>query len=325
MPQTVATRVTAEVAEAAEALRAGRLVAFPTETVYGLGADARNAAAVRRLYEVKGRPPAHPVIVHLWAVEQLHAWAAEVPAAAERLARAFWPGPMTLILPRAGHVLDEVTGGQDTVGLRVPAHPVALALLRAFGGGVAAPSANRFGRLSPTRAGHVRSELEGLVELVLEGGPATVGLESTIVNLTGDEPTILRPGHIRPDQIAQVLGRAVALSAQPGTIRAAGTLPSHYAPRTPLRVVPGDELEAEVRRLRQPVAVLARRPPSGALPADVVWREGPAAPEAYARGLYGSLRELDDLPAEVILVEAVPEDQPAWLAVADRLRRAATR
>jgi len=315
-----------DIAEAVAALRRGELVAFPTETVYGLGADARDPAALRRLFAAKGRPTDHPVIVHLASEEELGLWASPVPPEAERLAEAFWPGPLTLVLPRAAGVPDLVTGGQETIGVRVPNHPVALALLRAFGGGVAAPSANRFGRLSPTRAEHVRAELGEAVSVVLDGGPTDVGVESTVLDLTGDRPALLRPGGISPAQIAAVIGTTPQTGRRDAP-RASGTLPSHYAPATPLELVPPEDLEARARYLAAggtPVAVLARRPTPERLVGDgnLRWRAAPREAEGYARGLYAALRELDEGGAGRILVEEAPEGEE-WLAVRDRLRRAA--
>jgi len=314
----------AEIEQAVQALRRGELVAFPTETVYGLGADAGDAAAVRRIFAAKGRPADHPVIVHLAAADWLERWAAPVPPQAYRLAERFWPGPLTQILPRAAHVLDVVTGGQPTVGLRVPDHPVAHALLEAFGGGVAAPSANRFGRISPTRAEHVRAELGDAVALVLDGGPTRVGLESTIVDLAGTQPALLRPGFVGVAELEAVLERPLHIPSgeQPAT-RAPGTLASHYAPATPLMVVAPDELDATATRLYnagQRIAVLARRPPT--THNRVIWRVAPPDAAGYGQQLYGALRELDALAGDHILVEAVP-DGDVWLAVRDRLRRAA--
>lgn len=208
----------ADIAAAAARLRAGELVALPTETVHGLGADAMNPAAVRRIFEAKGRPADHPLIVHLPDAEQMTQWARDIPREAIALAQAFWPGPLTLILKREDDVPLEVTGGQDTVGLRVPGHPLALKLLRAFGGGVAAPSANRFGRISPTTAQHVRDEFHdtlGDALTVLDGGPCEVGIESTILDLSGEAPRILRPGAISAEQIAAVIGRMPAARGMP--------------------------------------------------------------------------------------------------------------
>ncbi|MBX9770424.1 MAG: threonylcarbamoyl-AMP synthase, partial [Candidatus Obscuribacterales bacterium] len=226
----------------ARALRQGLLVAFPTETVYGLGADAESLIALKRLYEVKGRPDNHPVIVHIHCLDQLDDYAEHVQAGARALADRFWPGPLTLILPKSNRVPMQVTGGQNTVGLRIPNHPVALALLKAFGGGVAAPSANRFGRISPTTAKDVSTEFGSDLVFVLEGGVCQVGIESTIVDFSGDVPRLLRPGMILPQDIRDVVGR---LAVGPSSVsrsqtRAPGGLSSHYAPRTPLELVGSD-------------------------------------------------------------------------------------
>lgn len=323
--------IEATVREAAAILRRGGLVAFPTETVYGLGADAENPAAVARVFAVKGRPANHPVIVHIGRAEQLEHWAADIPPLAWRLAQRFWPGPLTLILKRHARVPDAVTGGQDTVGLRVPDHPVALALLAAFGGGIAAPSANRFGRLSPTTTAHVRAELGEAVDHILDGGPCRVGIESTILDLSGGRPRRLRPGAITAAALEAVLGQPLAVV--PGDApRVPGALPSHYAPQTPLVLIPPDDLQAEVtRRLKkgERVAVLARvaaTPPqvewlSGFF-GECVWQVMPADPGAYARELYARLRALDALRADHLLIE-VPPHETAWQAVRDRLARAA--
>ena len=310
------------IAEAARLLRDGRLVAFPTETVYGLGANAADPAAVRRIFAAKGRPADHPVIVHLADAAALTDWARDVPAPARALAAAFWPGPLTLILPRAAGVHDVLTGGQDTVGIRVPSHPVARALLRAFGGGIAAPSANRFGHVSPTAAAHVVADLGDRVALVLDGGACDVGIESTIVAFRGDTPMLLRPGGIGVDALTRVLGRPPA-GADAGAPRASGTLASHYAPRTPASLLAPDLLRAELAQLTardERVAVLARTlsPPDDF---DGVWIAAAADPARYAHDLYAHLRALDAADADVLLIEAVPDDA-AWLAVRDRLTRA---
>jgi L-threonylcarbamoyladenylate synthase len=308
-----------DIARAVAILRRGELVAFPTETVYGLGADAANPEAVRRLFAAKGRPADHPVIVHVAEVVQLADWAREIPESAGRLATAFWPGPLTLILKRAGAVSDLVTGGQDTVGVRVPSHPVARSLLRAFGGGIAAPSANRFGRISPTTAAHVHAELGDRVELVLDGGASDVGIESTIVDLSGAAPALLRPGMIGAAQIEAVLGALLATVAK-GSPRASGMLAAHYAPATPLRILARDEIDRLVPAPGERVAVLARRPAHAG--AAAAWLEAPADPRGYAHALYRNLRALDTAGYSRILVEALPET-PEWLAVRDRLARAA--
>lgn len=307
---------------AAALLRAGELVAFPTETVYGLGADARNPGAVARIFAAKGRPPTHPLIVHVSDLRGATAWVAQMPEAARRLAAAFWPGPLTLVLPRAGFVADAVTGGQSTVALRAPAHPVARALLAAFGDGIAAPSANRYGRISPTCAAHVTEELGDRVALVLDGGDCTVGLESTIVGCAGPGLTLLRPGSISRSQIAAVAGPVDA----PGDAapRVPGSDRAHYAPRTPLWLLQSGELrEVAGRALAggEKIAVLALQ----ARPLEVsgvIWRQlGPDA-AGYGRRLYATLRELDAAGVTRILLERVPGTE-AWAAIDDRLRRAA--
>jgi L-threonylcarbamoyladenylate synthase len=312
------------IALAVEALRRGGLVALPTETVYGLAADAGNEAALRRIFAAKGRPADHPVIVHVVNANALAEWAEPVPAGARRLAAAFWPGPLTLVLRRRPQVSALITGGQDTLGLRAPAHPWAQALLRAFGGGVAAPSANRFGRISPTTAQHVIDELgvqpAGAVDVVLDGGPCPVGIESTIVDLSGVRPRLLRPGAITRDQIESVLGETLQ-DADAAAPRASGGLEKHYAPRTRLDVVALAELPGRVLALSpQPVAVLApgAAPPAANLRLHLA---APNDPVAYARSLYDHLRRLDASGAARLLV-ARPPAGPAWEAIHDRLKRA---
>ncbi len=307
-----------ELRRAAEILRAGGLVAFPTETVYGLGADASSEAALKRLYAVKRRPASHPVIVHFASAEDAFGWAREVPEAARALAARYWPGPLTLILKRAPRAADFVTGGQDTIGLRVPAHPVAHSLLREFGGGVAAPSANRFGRVSPTRAEHVREDLGADVDLVLDGGESEVGIESTIVDLSRGRAILLRPGAIGAAALEQALGAPVA-AADAGAPRASGTLERHYATVTPLRMVASHALDAEIARFGAGVAVLAFSRPDARVGR---WLRMPRDPAAYAHRLYAALREMDAAGCAQILVEQPPDD-PAWCAVRDRLGRAA--
>ncbi|MBL8435009.1 MAG: threonylcarbamoyl-AMP synthase [Zoogloea sp.] len=315
-----------DIQRAVQLLRQGELVALPTETVYGLGADALNPDAVAKIFTAKGRPSDHPLIVHLADAGQIMTWAREVPKDAIALARAFWPGPLTLILKKDESVPDLVTGGQDTVGLRVPDHPVALELLRAFGSGVAAPSANRFGRISPTTADHVRQELGSRVALILDGGACKVGLESTIVDLSRGVPVILRPGAIGADEIARVLGRRPRLRGEVesaveegATPRVSGALAAHYAPRTPLELVATDALAAQAR---PGDAVLARCAAPAGLADGVTWVQAPADPAGYGHDLYACLRSLDESGAARILVEAPPAS-PDWAAVADRLGRAA--
>jgi|SRR5579862_3816878 len=318
-----------EVDHAAVALLRGALVAFPTETVYGLGGDARNDDAVRRIFAAKGRPADHPVIVHLAWPSDLQRWAREVPTGAAALASAFWPGPLTLILPRAHGVSDVVTGGQDSVGLRIPAHPVAHALLTRFvdlgGDGVAAPSANRFGRISATAATHVGEEFGREVELILDGGVCDHGIESTIVSFITGEGVLRRPGAISAADLARVLGYA-PLAGSPNAPRASGTLASHYAPRTPSRLMPTEELRRALETTHgasRTVAVLAhalRRP------ADFggLWLHAPGDAAGYAHSLYANLRRLDAETAREIWIEAPPDDD-SWTAVNDRLRRATHR
>ena len=307
-----------DIERAAAILRGGGLVAFPTETVYGLGADASNPAALTRLYEVKGRPHSHPLIVHLPSAAHLSRWVRGVPEAARSLAQVFWPGPLTLVMERASGVHDLVTGGQSTVAVRVPNHPLALELLASFGGGLAAPSANRFGRLSPTTAEHVRHDLGTDVDMVLDGGPCAVGVESTIVDLSAAVPRVLRPGGITVEQLAQVLGERPQLTHRGGP-RVPGTLPSHYAPAT--RTVLVSDAADYLKSRRLAAGVLAARPKPGNV--DVGhWIELPAEPASYGHRLYAALRYLDRAGVEIIVVEVVP-DRPEWLAVRDRLERAA--
>ena len=317
-----------EIERAAENLRTGGVVAFPTETVYGLGADARNEDAVRRVFAIKGRPADHPLIVHLAGAAQAGEWAAEIPETARRLMARFWPGPLTLVLPARDDVPRAVTGGQDSVALRVPSHPVALALLRAFGGGLAVPSANRFGALSPTEAQHVRVSLGDAVDQVLDGGPCHYGLESTIVSLLDERPRVLRPGALPLAALRDALGEdgielADRTAAAP---RVPGALAAHYAPATPLEIHASETLATRAEALLaqgQRVAVLHRNQglrgrPTLLLPQFLL----PAQPEAYARGLYARLHELDHLAFDRLLVEA-PPDEEDWWAVNDRLARAA--
>jgi L-threonylcarbamoyladenylate synthase len=311
------------VREAAAALRRGELVAFPTETVYGLGADASSAAAVRRLFAVKRRPADHPVIVHLGSADALDEWAGEVPDGARALAGACWPGPLTLVLRRAARVPDEVTGGRDTVGLRVPAHATALALLREFGGGVAAPSANRFGRVSPTSAAEVRADLGADVDVVLDGGRCPVGLESTIVDWSTGPARVLRLGGTPRERIEELVGGPVPVTDR-GEVAAPGTLPSHYAPDARVIVVEDGALAAVVRELLgdgRRVGVLALKLPQD-LPAAAVVLGEPTDAEEYARSLYRWLRRADELGFDTV-VAAPPAEVGIGAAVTDRLRRAA--
>jgi L-threonylcarbamoyladenylate synthase len=311
------------IATAVEVLRGGGLVAFPTETVYGLGADASNVEAVKKIYAAKGRPRNHPLIVHLARAGELERWARAVPQAARILAARFWPGPLTLVLQRAASVNDFVTGGQETVALRVPSHSVAQALLAAFGGGIAAPSANRYGRVSATTAEHVRTEFGNTVDYVLDGGACDVGIESTIVDVSGARPALLRPGNITASQLESALGAPLAATT-PASPRAPGTLAKHYAPQTPLMLMEGDlvlELAGSMTRQGMKVAVLARSAKQPLLE-GLSWIAASHDPAQYAHDLYANLRILDAAGCSAILVEAPPLE-PAWAAVHDRLSRAA--
>jgi L-threonylcarbamoyladenylate synthase len=315
-----------DIEAAVRALRAGELVAFPTETVYGLGADAANASAVAELYRVKGRPDGHPVIVHVAAGADIERWVLTVPGYARALADACWPGPLTLVLPRRpGAIADQVTGGRATVGIRVPAQPLAQELLRAFDGGVAAPSANRFGRVSPTTAEHVRADLGTDVRVILDGGPCAVGVESTIVDCTGEGPVILRHGGVTVADVARITG-ITPQERTDGATAAPGTLASHYAPDARVQLVEAGAIAARATSLlatgaRVGLLALAAQVPSG-LPGGLLVLDPPADVEEYGRVLYDRLREADARDLAVLLAVAPPPDG-IGIAVADRLRRAA--
>ena len=289
-------------------MRAGGVVALPTETVYGLAADITHEPAIERVYAIKGRPRDHPLIVHIGSVRELEQYAVDVPPAAHRLAARFWPGPLTIVLRKGPHVPDVVTGGQSTVALRMVDHPLTLAILRVFGGAVAAPSANRFGRVSPTTAQHVRDDLGDDVDYIVDGGPCRVGVESTIVDLTGEVPAILRVGAIGPSALADALGTPVVVRSG-GPVRVSGSLASHYAPRAELVLVEAAAVDAEVER----------RVAAGERVARLTLPEDPAA---AARTLYASLRVLDAEGNDAI-VTALPPDDELHAAVRDRLARAA--
>ena len=315
---------------AAETLRRGGLVAFPTETVYGLGAHALDPEAVARIYAAKGRPGYNPLIVHVADAEAARALAGEWPEAAERLAAAFWPGPLTLVLPKNASVPDAVTAGLPSVALRVPAHPVAHALLRAAAIPVAAPSANRSTEVSPTTAQHVARSLGNRVDLIVDGGPCPVGIESTVLSLAGPVPTLLRPGTISADDLRPVIGEVAPASAEPGSTAARpspGMMDRHYAPRAPVRLVPRDSRERALAEAAREVD--AGRRVGGLLLADAGdARIAPALrmpddPAGYASRLYAALHEMDDAGCDAILVD-LPPDAPAWAGVRDRLRRAAS-
>jgi len=303
-----------DLSTAVNLLLAGELVALPFETVYGLAADATNPDALRAIFRAKGRPADHPLIVHLAAAGQLPDWAAEVPEAAWRLAATFWPGPLTLVLPAARTVSPLVTGGQTTIALRVPGHPVAQAVLRQFGRGLAAPSANPHGQISPTTAAHVRRHLAGKIPAVVDGGLCPVGIESTIVDLSSEHPRILRPGAITSEMLARHLPLADTVAA--AAPRVPGALASHYAPRTPCYRIPAELTAAPFPGRR--TGLLAQRP--APWPVTKFWPM-PSQPEDYARALYAALHEADASGCETLLI-ALPPDEPAWAAIHDRLRRA---
>lgn len=310
---------------ALELLQQGRLVAFPTETVYGLGADASQPDAVRGIFAAKQRPADHPLIVHLPNVEQLTEWGRQLSAAAYELAKHFWPGPLTLIVPKAPHVLNIVTGNQNTVGLRVPQHPVAHQLLHQFGKGIAAPSANRFGHVSPTQAQHVQQELGNSVDLIIDGGACPVGIESTIVDVSGKHISVLRPGMITVKQIEDVLGEKITVLTST-TTRAPGMLASHYAPQTALRLIASEQLLETIKTYlaqQQRIAVLAWH---DALIKDpcLQWIAMSTEPQHYAHDLYACLRKADQSDSAVILVEQVPQNEN-WRGISDRLQKAAHR
>ncbi|WP_367352922.1 L-threonylcarbamoyladenylate synthase [Achromobacter animicus] len=328
----------AEIAHAAQRMLDGQLAAFPTETVYGLGADAENPQAVAKIYAAKGRPSNHPVIVHIAPHGDVAYWAAHVPPEAQLLIDAFWPGPLTLILKRAPHIVDTVSGGQDSIGIRCPSHPVAQALLAAFSagkpngqGGVAAPSANKFGQVSPTRAEHVRNEFPDEVAAgmpVLEGGASDVGIESTILDLSrldrGAGPVLLRPGHISAAQIEAVLGVQV-FAPDAAAPRASGTLKAHYAPRTPLELANEARMNDVLAGRNLPegrVVLVAYGPQPAAADPRVQWQPVSADPARYAQALYGLLRDLDGQGYARIIVQAPPATDD-WHAVNDRIGRAA--
>jgi L-threonylcarbamoyladenylate synthase len=292
--------------QAATLIRAGKLVAFPTETVYGLGANALDENAVQRIFEAKGRPSTSPLIVHVSTVEMARRFVTSWPESAERLAERHWPGPLTMVLPKRPDIPDEVTAGLSTVGLRVPAHPVALELIELARVPIAAPSANRFGGLSPTSAEHVRASLGDRVDFILDGGSTPVGIESTVLSLAGEKPVLLRPGMISREEIEEVTGPVVVLDAVgAGPHPAPGMHTRHYSPHTPMLLVHG-----------APV-----RPGRG-----IYLKHGesmPASPHDYAAALYATLHRLDGEHLDWIAVET-PPDEPAWAGIRDRLRRAAT-
>ncbi|GKS68469.1 translation factor SUA5 [Nitrosomonas sp. PY1] len=322
-----------QISRAMSILNAGGVVAFPTETVYGLGADVTNLEAISSIYRIKQRPMNHPLIVHIADFSCLSEWAQAIPDTALKLAARFWPGPLTLILKRSRCVPDIVTGGQDTVGIRVPGHPIALALLRSLGRGraLAAPSANRFGRISPTTAAHVQKELGTEISMILDGGSCAVGLESTIVSFVGDNPKVLRPGGIALAELESVLGASISMMhrSDSSTIRVPGSLSSHYAPTTPLKLCATEQLWQYAQKMTNQqlkTMVITWSPIQLPLQQNEYLQHCsmPNDPESYGRELYAILHQFDQAEFDYLLVEMVP-DHPNWVAIEDRLQRASHR
>lgn len=320
--------IAGEIAAAVERLREGRAVAFPTETVYGLGADARSPTAVREVFRLKNRPPSNPLIVHVADASGARAVVAHWPSRAQALADRFWPGPLTIVLRAADSVPREVTGGGDTVAVRCPDHPVALALLRAFGGPLVGPSANPSGSLSPTCAEHVRESFDERSVMVLDGGPCRVGIESTVVSLAHDPARILRSGAIGADELADALGESLDIdthaadAAEGSALASPGRLASHYAPDAPAFLRSPDEIAAELGRGTGSVVVLSHAPLDAPVREGVTLIAMPTTDRAYAHRLYAALHEADELGPERILIEHPRGEGPVWDAVRDRLRRA---
>ncbi len=312
------------IAHATSLLKEGKLVAVPTETVYGLGADALNSEAIQKVYTAKGRPSTNPLIIHLANAQAMQEWAIDIPDSAWKLAKAFWPGPLTLILPKHPRVPLCATGNQDSIGLRVPNHPLTQALLNSFGGGIAAPSANRYGKISPTTPDHVREELGERVDYILEGGPCEVGIESTIVSLL-DTPRVLRQGGISAKALSKVLEFKLNTQENSHTrIQVPGQSDAHYAPSKPLYLIDKAE-QNPFHGTQSPYSVMAFGPKPQNAPAYLhTWINASYDPTIYAHELYKNLRMLDHAPGEYILVESPPQHEH-WLAVQDRLIRASTR
>lgn len=313
-----------QISNAANLLHQGRLVAFPTETVYGLGADAANEAALQAIFAAKNRPTTHPLIVHIASVAQLSDWAQDISSEALQLAKAFWPGPLTLILKKQPWVLDAVTGGQPTVGIRIPSHPIAQALLQAFGGGVAAPSANQFTHLSPTSAADVTEELAGKVDLILDGGNCEVGVESTIIDMTRETPIILRPGMITSEKISVQLGIKIGVYS-PHTssleTRAPGMHHLHYAPTTTTQLISHEDIPNLLTTETTSIVLLTHQSFTSAVPPHIKIVMMSEDPTRYAHDLYHTLREMDHQHFSRIVIEQVPATSE-WEAINDRLRKA---
>lgn len=309
---------------AVQLLKEGKLIALPTETVYGLGADAKNPSAVQKIFLTKGRPATNPLIIHLPDVDAIQDWAIDIPPTATTLAQAFWPGPLTIILKKHPSVPLITTAGQNTVAIRIPNHPLALAVLKQFQGGIAAPSANRSGRISPTTAGHVKLELGNKVDYILDGGACAIGIESTIISLLEETSIILREGNITKNQIADVLGKEVLSKSEKHTLVVPGSSDSHYAPSKPLLLLDTEHLFQKITDLSQTKRIGALSfQPRFSQNSLIEWISTSFDPKIYAKTLYHNLRTLDDSNCEIILVEKPPR-QDAWLAVLDRLTRASS-
>lgn len=317
-------KITKNIPAAIEFLNNGELVSFPTETVYGLGADARNPIAINKVFQAKGRPADHPLIVHIHDAEQLNFWAINIPPAAWTLAKYFWPGPLTLVLNKHPNVSELITGGQDTIALRVPNHPLALELLHRFGSGLVGPSANIYGHVSPTTAEHVAADLSNSVAAILDGGACDVGIESTIVCLTTTTPTIMRQGQISAEQISQVLGCDVIINIASNNIRVSGTHESHYAPSTPVNLIASNNLIIFLQKLNKPYSVISFQDKPIFVPDNIYWQKTSDNPQIYAHDLYANLRAHDQLNNDLIIIEQPPTNQ-AWAAINDRLTRASVK
>lgn len=307
-----------------EILKAGGIVAFPTETVYGLGADARNENAIRKVFMVKGRPIDHPLIVHLAHVDQLEKWATDIPEKAILLAKHFWPGPLTLVLLKKASVSNLITGNQNTIALRIPKHPLTLTMLQQFGSGIVGPSANTYGRISPTSAIHVKNDLGEKVDYILDGGPCEIGIESTIVYFTNNEPHILRQGHITKEDIAKVLGTKFSNTEDKKTcIRVPGLAKVHYAPLKPLFLVQSEDLQSIANFIHIKCLKYSCLSFQSHSIENIIWHQAPQQAALYAKNLYSLLHQLDTENTKGIILE-MPPSQPSWAAIIDRLNRAST-
>ncbi len=315
--------INANIQQAVVYLRAGKLVAFPTETVYGLGADAQNVIAINKVFTVKGRPSNHPLIVHISNIAELDQWAINIPNEAYILAQHFWPGPCTLILQKHHNVAPEVTGYQPTIALRIPRHPIALELLRQFGSGIVGPSANTYGHISPTTAEHVIHDFNHHIDYILDGGHCELGIESSIFCFSDNKPSMLRQGSITLTDVSRILGYPIFYKSLTNSSRVPGSLSSHYAPKCPLYLVNKLDFLPLIQSLINKVetySVLSFSPPPFNFN-NLHWIQAPSDPKQYAKLLYGVLRKLDLPQSHVILVEDVPK-HTGWLAIADRLQRA---